>query len=86
MKNIKRNYNLVLFQLKILLEAIEKDWETWSSKPELSVLKDYAERGNAYKFRYASEYSNNHITQLINHINITLKKLKFFKATASKNL
>ena len=43
-------------QIKLLFDTIETDWITWSSLPEIEILKVYAQEARIYRTAYAGKY------------------------------
>ena len=50
-------------QLKKLFTKIETDWITWSSKLEIQILRDYAEKGKNFRSKYFGKYDIKFIIQ-----------------------
>lgn len=62
--------------MKQLLEKIDADWNIWSNKPELEILKNFANEGRIFTLIYASKYCHCFFPRLI--FSDILVKLKFF--------
>ena len=53
----EQELNLFFFnQIKLLFDTIEADWITWSSLPEIEILKFYAKEGRIYRIAYSGKY------------------------------